>query len=167
MNLTVTQLDEMEVGEKVVDRDGDVWTKGLGVWHTPETAPFTAEVLVRKWSPLRPMREIVLPDTELPGMWETSDFEGGPDVVRGPDWKPGDPDRFEEKRRDFLKNYGTGPLSRFVATNPPLQQEPRQNPFSFPMLRREEEIVFEEGRGSYPTGRYRLVTDWMDGESGI
>jgi hypothetical protein len=28
-----------------------------------------------------------IPDAELPGMWERSDFEGGQDEVRGPDWK--------------------------------------------------------------------------------
>ena len=31
-------------------------------------------------------------DEELPGMWERSDFEGGPEEVRGPDWRP-DPER--------------------------------------------------------------------------
>jgi hypothetical protein len=33
----------------------------------------------------------ITPDTELPGMWERSDFEGGRDEVRGPDWKPTQP----------------------------------------------------------------------------
>lgn len=32
------------------------------------------------------------PEMDLPGMWSQSDFLGGVDVVRGPDWKPGDPD---------------------------------------------------------------------------
>lgn len=33
----------------------------------------------------------VFQDDDLPGMWCHSDFEGGVDFVRGPDWKPGDP----------------------------------------------------------------------------
>lgn len=29
-----------------------------------------------------------VPDNDLPGMWSRSDFEGGIDEVRGPDWTP-------------------------------------------------------------------------------
>jgi hypothetical protein len=31
-------------------------------------------------------RRVVIPSSELPGMWERADFEGGLDEVRGPDW---------------------------------------------------------------------------------
>jgi len=38
------------------DRQGDVWTLGAdGLMHTPETAPFPAEHVVRKWGPLMPV----------------------------------------------------------------------------------------------------------------
>lgn len=233
MSVTAEQMDAMPEGAKVRDKHGDIWTKGAVVWHTPETAPFVAEVIVRKWGPLSlvcpdggkchhacevnscfrvqfagplsgvfpndtwpdevkvanpllgdvfevmsdesdkpvltyvdtPLEEI--PDVELPGMWEHADFTGSPDVIRGPALST---ERAEEKRERFMETYGMGRegVARFFAvSSPDLQQKQRENPFAFPMLRREEEIVFEEGRGSYPTGRYRLVSDWMDSKTGI
>lgn len=139
MNLTVTQLNDMPEGSKIVDSHGDVWTKGAVVWHTPETAPFTAEVIVRKWSPIRlfdpethdrfevmsdesakPVREYAeeIPDVELPGMWERADFEGGQDEVRGPGWSP---ERMKEKRERFVETYGVGKegIQRFLPTEAP------------------------------------------------
>lgn len=45
------------------DRHGDVWTLGDdGMLHTPETAPFPREHVVKKWGPLVPNREVGSPD---------------------------------------------------------------------------------------------------------
>lgn len=42
--------------EAWVDKHGDVWREGAdGLLHTPETAPFSREVVERKWGPLRPV----------------------------------------------------------------------------------------------------------------
>lgn len=35
------------------DRQGDIWREGDdGLMHTPETAPFPREYVVKKWGPL-------------------------------------------------------------------------------------------------------------------
>ena len=31
----------------VRDRDGDLWTNYAGMWHTPEMAPFSADILAK------------------------------------------------------------------------------------------------------------------------
>lgn len=39
----------------VRDRDGDLWTNCAGMWHTPETAPFSADRLGKKFAPITPV----------------------------------------------------------------------------------------------------------------
>ena len=38
----------------VQDRDDDLWTNYAGMWHTPEIAPFSAD-MVAKYAPITPI----------------------------------------------------------------------------------------------------------------
>lgn len=53
--LTVEQLDAMEPGDQVVDRDGDIWTRNSdGDWNCSAFwRDVTVSEVVKHWSPIR------------------------------------------------------------------------------------------------------------------